>query len=317
MEFSYERAFARNIGLVTEAEQKRLRQTRVGLAGMGGVGGAHLQALARIGIGAFHLADPDRFDVVNFNRQLGASMPTVGRGKAEVCAQIAAEINPEASLRTFPAGINEENIGEFLSGVDVVIDGIEFFRIEDHRLLHRACRAAGIPVIVAGPIGYGSVVLVFTPQGCSFDEYFKLDDGMTHAEKIVAFGLGNAPGLVSDVDPSHVDIENQRGPALVSACMLAAAAAATEVLKIVCGRGRFVPAPHGIYYDPYRRRVLTMRPRPSLTRTLRGRILRWLSFRRFPAVRAMHERELAERNAAEAGAPAARERIQPLTLTSS
>src|SRR6185295_14115220 len=92
--FSYDQAFTRNLGLVSPREQERLRRTCVALPGLGGVGGAHLQALARMGIGAFHLADPDTFEVANFNRQLGASMATVGRSKAEVMAETVSQINP-------------------------------------------------------------------------------------------------------------------------------------------------------------------------------------------------------------------------------
>lgn len=200
-EFLYDQAFARNLGLVSEAEQAKLRQIRVALPGLGGVGGAHLQALVRMGVGAFNLADPDAYEVVNFNRQLGATMPTVGRGKAEVMAQMARDINPEASVRTFPDGITPKNIDAFLDGVDVVVDGIEFFRIEDRRMLYKHCRAKGIPVVNAGPIGYGASVIVFTPDGPSFDEYFAINDEMTRAEQLLAFGLGLGPGLRAGLGP--------------------------------------------------------------------------------------------------------------------
>ena len=61
--FSYSQAFSRNIGWVTPSEQNLLRGKRVAIAGMGGVGGVHLLTLARLGVGAFHIADFDRFDL--------------------------------------------------------------------------------------------------------------------------------------------------------------------------------------------------------------------------------------------------------------
>ena len=88
--FSYHEAFSRNLGLVCASEQKDLRNARVAIPGLGGVGGSHLQALARMGVGAFHLADPDQFELVNFNRQAGASIQTVGRPKVDVMAETAA-----------------------------------------------------------------------------------------------------------------------------------------------------------------------------------------------------------------------------------
>lgn len=57
--FDYHRAFSRNIGWITEHEQSTLRDKRVAIAGMGGVGGFHLLTLARLGIGKFNIADLD------------------------------------------------------------------------------------------------------------------------------------------------------------------------------------------------------------------------------------------------------------------
>lgn len=294
--FDYQTAMHRNLGLVSEAEQQCLRRARVALAGAGGVGGAHLQALARLGVGAFHLADPDTFEIVNFNRQLGADIETVGRDKAEVLAATARAINPDCEVKTFLDGVTEENVEDFLSGVDVVLDGIEFYAIEARRMLHAACWKRGVPVVIAGPMGYGASVLVFTSDGPSFDTFFGIEEAMTRAERLMAFALGLMPRwMLGDVDPSRVDVEAEKGPALASACLLCGAAAATEVLKLVCGRGRPRFAPCGTYYDPWRGRTLRLRPRPSLRHSLRGRLLRWFCFRRFPEARAMHQGEMAAR----------------------
>ena len=293
-DFTYDKAFARNIGLLTRREQSLLKNTCVGLPGLGGVGGVHLQALARMGVGAFKLADPDSFDLVNFNRQSGATMQTVGRCKTEVMTEAVRAINPEAEVTGYPAGITPENIDSFLAGVDVVVDGIEFFCVDARRMLYAACRKRGIPVVNAGPIGYGAAVMVFMPGAMSFDDYFGITAVMTRAEQLLAFGLGLSPRLVSDIDPACVDIEAQKGPALASACFLCAGAAATEVLKLVCGRGQPIVAPNGRYYDLYRGKTVRLRRRPAL-HGLAGRAIRWFSFRQFPAFKAMHDREIAAR----------------------
>ena len=293
--FAYDTAFSRNIGLVSKDEQCRLRETCVAVPGLGGVGGAHIHALARMGIGSFRLADLDTFDVVNINRQFGATMETVGRSKTDVSAESILAINPDAKITQFDDGITPENIDAFLSGVDIVIDGIEFFRMDTRRMLYAACRERKIPVINAGPIGYGAAVLVFLPEGPSFEDHFGLTDDMTKAEQLLALALGLAPRLKSDIDPASINIESEKGPALASACFLCAAAAATEVLKLVCKRGTCTTAAYGRYYDPYRGAVYALKRRPALTRTLFGRLLRWLSFRQVPAFKAMHLRELAER----------------------
>ena len=97
--FDYNEAFSRNIGWVTESEQQVLRGKRIAIAGLGGVGGGHLLTLARLGIGSFSIADHDRFDVVNFNRQAGAFVDTLDRPKVEVMASMARGINPELDIR--------------------------------------------------------------------------------------------------------------------------------------------------------------------------------------------------------------------------
>jgi molybdopterin/thiamine biosynthesis adenylyltransferase len=258
-------------------------------------GGAHLQVLARMGVGALHLADPDRYEMANIHRQLGATMSTLGRPKVEVMAEACKSINPGAAVETFPDGIVPSNSAAFLDTVDVVVDGLEFFAIGARRMLYRACRERGIPVVNCGPIGYGAAVLVFTPDGPSFDDFFQLDDRMTRAEQLLAFGLGLNPGMIRDVDPRAIDVENERGPALASAVFLCAAAAGTEVLKLLTGRGRVSAARRALYIDPLRGRTLPLARAVSLGRRARGRVLRWLAMRRIPAFQAMHERELAER----------------------
>ena len=87
--FDYDQAFARNIGWVTRAEQASLRGKRVAIAGLGGVGGSHLLALARLGVGAFNIADFDTFETANRNRQAGSFESTLDRPKVEVLAAMA------------------------------------------------------------------------------------------------------------------------------------------------------------------------------------------------------------------------------------
>jgi molybdopterin/thiamine biosynthesis adenylyltransferase len=268
------------------------------------VGGAHLQTLARMGVGSFHLADPDHFEVANFNRQLGASMQTLGCNKADIMASELRAINPHATAQAFTDGIHEDNLAEFLDGVDVVVDGIEFFRIEVREMLYKGCRERGIPVVNAGPIGYGAAVLVFEPDGLSFEEYFGMDPNYTRAEKLIAMALGLGPGARGDMDPSAVQFDAEKGPALASACMLCAAAAATEVLKLLTGRGRIASAHRGIYYDILRNRTLRLKRSPALRTSITGRLTRWLVFKQFPALKRMHEEELAShRESMQSSAP--------------
>jgi molybdopterin/thiamine biosynthesis adenylyltransferase len=255
--FSYQDAFARHLGLINTQEQERLRSSRVAIAGMGGVGGIHLITLARLGIGAFHIADPDDFELVNFNRQYGATLRSLGRGKAEVMAEEARTINPELQLRVFREAITPENVGEFLDGVDVFVDGIDFFDIAARRLVFREARRRGIWAITAGPIGFSAAWLVFSPTGMSFDEYFDFEEGMDRADQLVAFLVGLTPRATQRayLDLTQVDPKAGRGPSAGLACQLCSGIVAAEILKILLGRSPIRPAPWYFQFDAYRQRL--------------------------------------------------------------
>lgn len=261
--FRYDEAFARNIGWVTEAEQAALRGKRIAIAGVGGVGGVHLLSLARLGIGAFHVAEMDTFDLVNFNRQAGAMMSTLGRPKVEVMIEMARDINPELDIKVFGEGVNAGNLDAFLYGVDLYVDGLDFFAFQARRDTFNACHAKGVPAVTAAPLGMGTAVLSFLPGRMSFEEYFRLD-GCDEDEMAVRFLLGLSPAMLQRgylADPSRVDFAARRGPSTIAACQLCAGVTATEALKILLGRGEVLCAPWGFQFDAYRNRYIkTWRP---------------------------------------------------------
>jgi molybdopterin/thiamine biosynthesis adenylyltransferase len=261
--FNYLEAFSRNVGWVADHEQAVLQGKRVAIAGMGGVGGIHLLTLARLGIGAFNIADFDNFDLPNFNRQAGAGMSTVGQAKISVMARQALDINPEISLRQFPAGVRADNLDAFLEGVDVYVDGLDFFAFDARRDVFAACAAKGIPAVTAGPIGMGAAMLVFMPGGTSFDQYFGWGD-LPDVEKALRFAIGLAPAMLHRgylVDPRAVDLAQRRGPSTAMACQICAGLAGTMVLKLLLGRGPVHAAPHGLQFDAYTGRLArTWRP---------------------------------------------------------
>jgi molybdopterin/thiamine biosynthesis adenylyltransferase len=261
--FSYDEAFARNIGWVTRAEQATLRNKRIAIAGMGGVGGVHLLTLARLGVGAFHIADFDRFDIANFNRQVGATMSTLDQPKAEVLAAMARDINPDIDVRIFPEGVTQENMGDFFDGVDLYVDGLDFFAFPARQATFAACARLGIPAITAAPLGMGTAVLNFLPGQMTFEEYFGWGDH-SDDEKALRFLVGLAPAALHAgylVDPSAINLKEQRGPSTIMGCQLCAGAAATEALKILLGRGKVLAAPHGLHFDAFRNKLVhTWRP---------------------------------------------------------
>lgn len=246
-------AFARNIGLLTLKEQKKLSHAKIAIPGMGGVGGIHLITMARTGIGKFHIADFDVYEPANINRQFGARVPDFGRPKIDVMKEQALSINPYLEISLFKDGINELNMDRFLDGVDVVIDGLDFFKFDIRRLLFNKAAQKGIHVITAGPMGFSSAMLVFSPDGMGFDEYFNIRDGMEDKDKYLSFALGLSPKPthIRYMNLKKVDLESKAGPSLNIACQICSGMAATESLKIILKKGTVKPVPYYVQYDPY------------------------------------------------------------------
>jgi molybdopterin/thiamine biosynthesis adenylyltransferase len=250
-------AFSRNLGFLTRAEQQKLAQATVAIPGMGGVGGVHLITLVRTGVGRFHLADFDAYEPANVNRQFGATVPDFGRPKLDVMVEHAYSINPYLDIKAFPTGIDSSNIDAFLDGVQVVLDGLDFFAFDTRRLLVNRAREKGIYVVIAGPLGFSAAMLIFAPHtGMSFDEYFHIVDGMRPEEQYLAFAIGLTPRptYLQYMDRSSVDFTAKAGPSLGIACQLCSGMAATEAVRIILHRPGSRPVPYYCQFDPYRQK---------------------------------------------------------------
>lgn len=262
--FSYEEAFSRHQGLLTPDEQQKLRSSRVAIIGMGGVGGVHLMTLTRLGIGKFTIADPDTYELANFNRQYGANIHTLGRKKVDVMAEEALAVNPELDIRTIDEPISAENVDEFLDDADLLVDGVDFFAIDARRLVFREARNRGLWAITAGPHAFGTAWMVFDPQGMSFDEFFDLHDGMDETDKIVAFSVGCVP---SPLHLAYVDLKTyfrpgaKAGASLALACNIASGITGAYTAKILLDRPGVQPAPWYGHFDAYRQKLVTRKLR--------------------------------------------------------
>ncbi len=263
MKFDYREAFSRNIGWITETEQELLKQKRIAIAGLGGVGGGHLLTLARLGIGRFNISDLDIFELANFNRQAGASIGHIDRSKVDALTEMALDINPELDLNIFPKGIQSDNIDLFLEDVDLYVDALDFFAVDVRRAIFAACADKGIPAITAAPLGMGVALLCFLPGKMTFEEYFRME-GQPEKEQLARFLIGLSPGMLQMpylVDDSKVDFDNKKGPSTIMACELCAGVAATNALKVLLARGIVPTAPWGLHFDAYRNKLKrTWRP---------------------------------------------------------
>lgn len=138
--------FSRTEMLLGAKALARLKAAHVAVFGIGGVGGYAAEALARSGVGAFDLIDKDTVDITNLNRQIIATLNTVGRPKAEVMAERIKSINPDAQVYARSVFFLPETAGEFdFTSYDYVIDAVDTVTAKIALVL--AAQAAHVPVI--------------------------------------------------------------------------------------------------------------------------------------------------------------------------
>ena len=138
--------FSRKQLLLGEEAMDRLKNTRIAVFGVGGVGGFVCEALVRSGVGAFDLIDDDKVCLTNLNRQIIATRKTVGKYKAEVMRDRMIEINPEVDVRIHKRFFLPENADEFpFSEYDYVVDAVDTVTAKIELVMK--CQKEGIPII--------------------------------------------------------------------------------------------------------------------------------------------------------------------------
>ena len=134
--------------LVGREGLEKLRNARVAVFGLGGVGGCAAEALARAGIGTLDLIDNDRVALSNLNRQIIALHSTVGQTKVEAAAARIRDIDPEIKLNLYQCFYLPETRDRFdFAAYDYVVDCID--TVTGKLDLVMQCRAAGTPIICA------------------------------------------------------------------------------------------------------------------------------------------------------------------------
>ena len=118
--------FSRTELLLGKEAMDKLKNSRVAVFGIGGVGGYVCEALVRSGIGAFDLIDDDKVCLTNLNRQIIATRKTVGKYKVDVMKERMLEINPDVNVRIHKCFFLPENADEFpFDEYDYVVDAVD------------------------------------------------------------------------------------------------------------------------------------------------------------------------------------------------
>lgn len=138
--------FSRTELLLGKENMQKLKNSRVAVFGIGGVGGHAAEALARSGVGALDLIDSDVISVTNINRQIIATLDKVGEYKTDVMKERIALINPEADVRVYRKFFLPENADEFdFTQYDYVIDAVDTVSAKIELVMKT--QADGTPII--------------------------------------------------------------------------------------------------------------------------------------------------------------------------
>lgn len=138
--------FSRSELLLGKDKIEKLNKSRVAVFGLGGVGGYVVETLTRAGIGALDLIDNDVFTETNLNRQILATVDTIGKFKADVAKERVLLINPNCDVRVFKTFFLPETKDEFdFKNYDYVVDAIDTITGKKEIIL--CAFKAGVPVI--------------------------------------------------------------------------------------------------------------------------------------------------------------------------
>ena len=219
--------------ILNKKEQLKLKNSTITVIGCGGIGGAAIEMLARMGVSNIRIVDKDKFDVSNINRQLMSSMDSVGREKTAVTKEIICSINSFVNVETFDTELNKDNVNEIIAGSKVIVDALD--NLESRIITSRCALELDIPFVHGAIHGTMGQITTFTAETPSYEETFKLT---SYQKDLNSEVLNELKKLTRAVPPVIGPIPNIVG------CIQS-----FEVIKILTNRGSVITAPDVLIFD--------------------------------------------------------------------
>jgi adenylyltransferase/sulfurtransferase len=181
------------------AGQLRLKQSRALIVGLGGLGSPVALYLAAAGVGELHLADFDRVDLSNLQRQVMHDTPGIGQAKVDSAMARLAALNPHVALVAHRAALDADSLQQAVAAVDLVLDCSDNFATRE--AVNAACVALGKPLVSGAAIRLEGQLAVFDPRRAESPCYHCLygdggEEGLTCSEAGVA---GPLVGIVGSL----------------------------------------------------------------------------------------------------------------------
>ena len=195
---------------ISASGQTKIRNARIFIAGIGGLGSISAYYMTAMGVGRIRLVDSDRVELSNLNRQIMHHTSDIGKWKTRSAEEKLTRLNPDCRLEPIHESITRNNVLDLVRGCDLILDATD--NQITRKALNGAAIALQVPFIYGGIDGFTGMVSTFRPKETACFECIFPDDPSPPAGPIGV--LGPVPGLVAslqsieavklilDVDPS-------------------------------------------------------------------------------------------------------------------
>lgn len=206
--------YVRNMKTFSSGEQILLLRSQVSIIGLGGLGGAVTEILARVGVGTLRLIDGDIFEDSNLNRQFLSSQDRIAESKATTAVKRVNQINSSIVVLQYGENLNDSNSVSLIEDSDVTVDCLD--NVPARFVLERASKKIGSPLVSAAVAGISGHVTTIFPEDSGLELIYGEPDRLP--QKGVEASLGCLPQAVT----------------------LLAAVECSEVIKILLGKGELL-----------------------------------------------------------------------------
>lgn len=197
---------------IGEEGQRKLKEAKVLIVGVGGLGSPIALYLAGAGVGCIGLVDDDMVSISNLQRQVLYSEKELSKSKAICAAERLSALNSEIRVRHYPTRLTEDNARDLIREYDMVVDGCDNFATR--YLINDICVEQGKPYVYGAICGFEGQVSVFNygDQKKSYRDLYPDEEEMKRMPSPPKGVMGITPAVVGSIE-------------------------ATEVLKVICGFG--------------------------------------------------------------------------------
>ena len=232
-DYNYAELISRNWGFINTKDQAKIKEARILLAGCG-LGSNIATLAARTGFTRFILADGDKVEINNLNRQ-AFRLEHVGKNKAAATAELIKEINPESKMEIVPHFITEQEVPSLVTKAKFIVNTVDPGPVIF--ALNRAARCQNKIALFPLNIGFGGLALIFSQDSITLEELLEREVTQEEffirlAEKITKY-IPYLPGYIDRFSETMEDILQglKPGPQLGIAAYIGSSLVVTAMVK--------------------------------------------------------------------------------------